>query len=96
MGVLVDDSFSFFGSSLLASQPLSIRFSQKLLKYVRTVPRAPVILLLIGPDALHSQTTFHDVKAEALYFWQDPCYTDIAITNRPKSYICDESLIIQN
>ena len=30
------------------------------------VPRAPVTSWVIEPDALHSQTTFYDVKTEVL------------------------------
>ena len=76
VAIFVDDSFSFCGSSLSASQPSSIWFLQKC---AMDAPSAPVTLCIIELDALHSQTTFHDVKTEVLWLWQKSCNADIEL-----------------
>ena len=67
VAIQIDDSFSFFGSSLSTSQPWSILFLQKLRKCPMNAPCASVTSCIIESDVLHSLTTFYDVKTEVLY-----------------------------
>ena len=77
--ILVNNSFSFFGFSLSASQPSWTLFLQKLRKYVINLSRAPVTSSIIESDALYSQTVFYDVKTEVLYFWRKSYNADILL-----------------